>query len=91
MNEMLRQLAGQGNLTALVRLVDNPDRQLADEDGFRRARAQFAALVEQMAWLRNGGLTKPAVVRASAREASTIISGLIAAVAVMLITLTSVL
>ena len=91
MNEMLRQLAGQGNLTALVRLVDNPDRQLADEDGFRRARAQFAALVEQMAWLRNGGLTKPAMVRASAREASTIVSGLIAAVAVMLITLTSVL
>jgi hypothetical protein len=31
------------------------------------------------------------VVRASAREASTIVSGLIAAVAVMLITLTSVL
>ncbi|MGF1628528.1 MAG: hypothetical protein ACFCUT_03585 [Kiloniellaceae bacterium] len=91
MNEMLRQLAGQGGLMALVKLVDNPDRQSADEEGFRRARAEFAALVEQMNWLRNGGLTKPAVVRASAREASTVVSGVIAAVAVLLITLTSVL
>jgi eukaryotic-like serine/threonine-protein kinase len=91
MTEMLRQLAGQGNLTALVKLVDNPDRRAVDEEGFRRARAEYASLVEQMNWLRNGGLTKPAVVRAGAREASSVISGVVAAVAVLLITLSSVL
>ncbi|MGF1595019.1 MAG: hypothetical protein ACFCUW_17190 [Kiloniellaceae bacterium] len=91
MTEMLRQLAAQGNLTALVKLVDNPDRRAGDEEGFRRARAEYASLVEQMNWLRNGGLTKPAVVRAGAREASSVISGVIAAISVLLITLNSVL
>ncbi len=91
MTEMLRQLAAQGSLTALVKLVDNPDRRAGDEEGFRRARAEYASLVEQMNWLRNGGLTKPAVVRAGAREASSVISGVIAAISVLLITLNSVL
>lgn len=91
MTEMLRQLAAQGSLTALVRLVDNPDRRAADEQGFRRARAEFAQLVEQMGWLHSGGLTRPAVVRAAAREASTVVSGVVAAVTVLLITLGSVL
>ncbi|MGD1876567.1 MAG: hypothetical protein ACFB13_03600 [Kiloniellaceae bacterium] len=91
MTELLQQLAAKGNLVALVRLIDNPDRRAADEQGFLRARAEFAALVEQMNWLRNGGLTKPAVVRASARQASSVVSGVIAAVAVLLITLNSVL
>jgi len=76
---------------ALVLLVDNPDRCVVDEEGFRRARAQFAGLVEQMNWLRNGGLTRPAVVRAAAREASSIVAGVAATVAVLLITLGSVL
>lgn len=91
MTEMLRQLAQHGRLSALVQLVDNPERRIADEEGFLRARAEFAALVEQMNWLRNGGLTKPAVVRAAAREASSILAGVVSAVAVLLITLTSVL
>ena len=90
MTEMLRQLAAHGRLMALIQLIDNPERRRADEEGFRRARVEFAALVEQMTWLRNGGLTKPAVVRAAAREASSIVSGVIAAVAVLLITVTSV-
>ena len=91
MGEMLVKLAAQGNLAALVSLVDNPSRQAADEEGFRRARAEFAALVEQMNWLRNGGLTKPQVVRAGAREAATVVSGVAAAVSVLLITLSAVL
>ncbi len=91
MTEVLQQLAVKGQLSALVALVDNPDRRAADEQGFLMARREFAALAEQMNWLRNGGLTKPAVVRASAREASSVVSGVIAAVAVMLITLNSVL
>src|SRR5690606_19999496 len=91
MNEMLRQVAARGNLAALVQLVDNPARRVADEEEFGRARAHFAALVEQSNWLRNGGLTRPAVVRAAAREASSIVAGVAATVAVLLITLTSVL
>src|SRR3546814_11000195 len=75
MASALRQLAVHGNLSALVGMIDNPDRRLADEEGFRRARAEFAALAEQMSWLRNGGLPKPAVVRAAAREAASIVAG----------------
>lgn len=90
MTEMLRQLAAQGNLAALVLLVDNDARRKADQEGFRRARAEFAQLVEQMDWLRNGGLTRPAVVRGAAREAASVVSGVVAAVTVLLITLTSV-
>ncbi|WP_340120106.1 hypothetical protein [Pelagibius sp. 7325] len=87
MTEVLQQLAGKGHLSSLVALIDNPDRRAADEQGFLLARREFAALVEQMNWLRNGGLTRPAVVRASGREAASVVSGVIAAVAVMLITL----
>src|SRR3546814_6485600 len=86
MASALRQLAVHGNLSALVGMIDNPDRRLADEEGFRRARAEFAALAEQMSWLRNGGLTKPAVVRAAAREAASIVAGVAGTVALLLIT-----
>src|SRR3546814_7594506 len=75
MASALRQLAVHGNLSALVGMIDNPDRRLADEEGFRRARAEVAALAEQMSWLRNGGLTKPAVVRDAAREGARIVAG----------------
>src|SRR3546814_18032475 len=91
MASALRQLAVHGNLSALVGMIDNPDRRLADEEGFRRARAEFAAQAEQMSWLRNGGLTKPAVVRAAAREAASIEAGVAGTVAPLLITLPSVL
>ncbi len=90
MAAMLQELAAKGNLTALVQMVDNPQRRSADEEGFRRAKVEFASLVEQMNWLRNGGLTKPAVVRGSAREAASIVSSVVAAVTVLLITLNSV-
>src|SRR3546814_12631201 len=84
MASALRQLAVHGNLSALVGMIDNPDRRLADEEGFRRARAEFAALAAQMSWLRNGGLTKPAVVRAAARAAASIVAGVAGTVALLL-------
>lgn len=90
MAKSLQELAAKGDIMALINMVDNPQRQAADEDGFRRAKVEFASLVEQMNWLRNGGLTKPAVVKANAREASSIVSSVIAAVTVLLITLNSV-
>lgn len=90
MTRALKELAAKGNIAALVAMVDNPSRQLADVEGFRRAKREFASLVEQMNWLRNGGLTKPAVVKVTAREAASIVSSVIAAVSVLVITLTSV-
>ena len=90
MTKTLQDMAVKGSIPAMVALVDNPTRREADDEGFRRAKAEFAALVEQMNWLRNGGLTKPAIVKTSAREASSIVSSVIAAVTVLIITLTSV-
>jgi hypothetical protein len=87
---LLRDLAKKGNLMALVDTIDNRNYLIADDEGYRRAKAEFASLVEQMSWLRNGGLTKPSIVRAHAREAAAITSSVIAAVAVLFITLTSV-
>ncbi len=86
----LQELAVKGNIAALIAMADNPNRQLADAEGFHRAKREFASLVEQMNWLRSGGLTQPAVVKVSAREASSIVSSVIAAVSVLVITLTSV-
>lgn len=87
----LQETAAKGDITALVQMADDPQRRVADDDGFRRAKAEFASLVEQTNWLRNGGLTKPAVVRTNAREASSVVSSVVAAVTVLLITLNSVL
>jgi hypothetical protein len=91
MAEALQKFAVKGDLAALVVLVDNPDRRVVDDEGFRRARAEFGGLAEQINWLRNGGLTRPAVVRTTAREASSIVSAVLATAAVLLITLNSVL
>jgi hypothetical protein len=91
MAEALQKFAMKGDLSALVTLVDNPDRRVADDEGFRRARAEYGGLAEQINWLRNGGLTRPAVVRVAAREASSIVSAVLATAVVLLITLNSVL
>ncbi len=90
MIEMARQLAAQGNLTTLLSLVDDQRRREADEQGFMNAKAEFAALVEQANWLRGGGMTSPAIVKHHARETSSIVSSVIAGVAVLGITLVSV-
>ena len=76
---------------ALLALIDDDNRKAADEQGFEQAKADFAALVEQANWLRGGGMTSPAIVRRHAREASSIVSSVIAGVAVLGITLASVL
>src|SRR3546814_8874977 len=68
MASALRQLAVHGHLSALVGMIDNPDRRLADEVGFRRARREFAAPAEPMRWLRNGGPPNPALVSAAPRQ-----------------------
>src|SRR3546814_11154582 len=91
MASALRQLAVHGNLSALVGMIDNPDRRLADEEGFRRARAEFAALAEQLRWLRNGGLTKPAVVRAAARGPASIVAGVAGTIELLMLHLATVL
>ncbi len=90
MAEMTQQLAAKGNLTALLTLVDDPNRRAADEQGFRDAKVEFASLVEQANWLRGGGMTSPAIVRRHAREASSITSAVISGVALLGITLASV-
>lgn len=91
MADMAEQLAVKGNLGSLLALIDDDDRKAADEQGFEQAKADFAALVEQANWLRGGGMTSPAIVRRHAREASSIVSSVIAGVAVLGITLASVL
>ena len=62
-----------------------------DDQGFLRAKADFAALVEQGNWLRDGGMTSPAIVKRHAREASSIASSVISGIALVGITLASVL
>ncbi|NIA70469.1 hypothetical protein HBA54_17880 [Pelagibius litoralis] len=90
MADMAMRLAGQGNLTTLLALIDDPNRKAADEQGFRNAKRDFAALVEQANWLRGGGMTSPAIVKRHAREASSIVSSVVAGVAVLGIALAAV-
>ncbi len=90
MADTAAKLAAKGNLTTLLALIDDPERKAADELGFQKAKEDFAALVEQANWLRGGGMTSPAIVRHHAREASSIVSSVIAGVALIGITLSAV-
>ena len=70
----VERVGANGNLGELLSLVDDPDAQSADAQGFRAATTEFANLVRGLAWLQAGGLTSDSHVRNKSQQAATFVS-----------------
>jgi hypothetical protein len=84
--ERLDKAAAGGDLVALAQAADDADARLRDEDGFERARAEFAALDREIAELEAGALLDPAHVRQRSRQAASLLAGCIASTGLLLLT-----
>ena len=89
--ETLRSLAGTAVLeqegTSLKTVAaDDPDARQYDETGFAQARAEYAAMAQEIAELESGKLVDPAHVRLRSRQASSLVAGCVASLGLLLLT-----
>ncbi|MFQ5775917.1 MAG: hypothetical protein ACE5GS_15455 [Kiloniellaceae bacterium] len=83
----LEKAAGKGDLLELLFLVDSLDARTQDANGFSQARAEYADLVQGIAWLEAGGLTTRTNVLAKSRPAATFVSAVISGLTIVFLTL----
>ena len=74
-------LCYRGDFVGLVRLVENDDLRQRDVSGFEAARKRYAALQNDVQWIRGGGLTSAARLQDMAQQAAAVAAGSVAAVA----------
>lgn len=84
--EAIEKAAASGNLLALARAADDPDARQYDETGFAQARAEYAAMAQEIAELESGKLVDPAHVRLRSRQASSLVAGCVASLGLLLLT-----
>lgn len=74
-------LCYRGDFVGLVRLIEDEGLRRRDVSGFEAARKRYAALQQDVQWIRDGGLTSAARLQELAQQAAAIAAGAIAAVA----------
>lgn len=83
----LEKIGDKGDLLELLFVVDSMDARAQDDNGFAQARKEYAGLARSTAWLKNGGLTAEAHVRAVAQQGATVISAVLSGAAVVFMTI----
>jgi len=83
----LEKVGGKGDLLELLFLIDSMDARSQDNKGFAQAQKEYAGLARSSVWLKNGGLTSEAHVRAVGQQGATVISAVLSGVAVVFMTL----
>lgn len=89
--EQLQALAERGQLGPMLALADNPTPRERDHKGFERARENHARAAREIAWLGDGGLTRPETIRKGSEQASLLLSSLLSGMALLALTLVMVL
>ena len=84
--EKIEQAAASGNLIALAQAGDDPEGRENDENGFARARANYAAMSREIAELEAGKLLDAEHVRLRSRQAASLLAGCIASLGLLLLT-----
>lgn len=82
----LEGISGKGDLLELLFLVDSMEARSQDNKGFAQAQKEYAGLARATTWLKNGGLTSEAHVRAVAQQGATVISAVLSGAAVVFMT-----
>jgi len=83
----LEGISGKGDLLELLFLIDSMEARSQDNKGFAQAQREYAGLARSVAWLKNGGLTSEAHVRAVGQQGATVISAVLSGAAVVFMTL----
>jgi len=82
----LEGIGDKGDLLELLFLVDSMEARSQDNEGFAQAQKEYAGLARATTWLKNGGLTSEAHVRAIAQQGATVISAVLSGAAVVFMT-----
>ena len=89
--ERLQSLAEQGDLGAMLDAADNSKVRDRDDKGFERARHLYERADREIAWLRDGGLTRPEQLRRGSEQASLMLSSMLSGLALLALTMMMVL
>ncbi len=84
LQNLLRETATRGDLTALSRLVDDPNRIEQDQQQFRAARMLYLNIMKEIAHLENKLAHRDAVIRNTGKPMAASLSSYLAIVFVML-------
>ena len=83
----VERVGANGNLDELLSLVDDPEAQSADAQGFHAATVEFADLTRGLAWLEAGGLTSDSHVRNKSQQAATFVSATLSGLIIVAVAL----
>jgi hypothetical protein len=85
--EEIERASGKGDLLELLFLLDSFEARSQDNEGFKRARNEYADHARAIAWLQEGGLTSAANVRFKSQQAATLISATLSAMTILALSL----
>jgi len=85
LHKMLAHAVETGSLVEVLAAVDDPEARREDQDGFERARQEYAQNLREMTWLESGGLTSEDHVQHATRNWATTISALLSGVITMVV------
>lgn len=78
--------AANGDLLEMQFLIDNLDAQTQDDEGYEKARAEYANLAQAITWLEEGGLTSPSHVAEKGQQSATVISAMVSGLLIVVLT-----
>jgi len=87
LTEELQRASANGDLVELHFLVDNLDAESQDNEGYEKARAEYANLTQAITWLEEGGLTSPAHVAEKGQQSATVISAMLSGLLIVVLTI----
>lgn len=76
-----------GDLYHLALAVDDGKLRQEDQQGFAAAQEEYAAVTRELAWVEQGGLTKPQFVFGRSQQLAAVIAGCLASITLLVMTL----
>lgn len=87
LHKMLNHAVETGSLVEVLAAVDDPAARKEDEDGFEKAKDDYARKLREMTWLESGGLTSDQHIANQTKNWATAISALLSGLIVMVVTI----
>ena len=81
------RVGAQGDPMALLEILDNLDEIQADKIGFAKAKREYGALENSIAWLSDGGMASPEYLAPRRSQAATFVSAVLSGLTVVAMTI----
>ncbi|MEX0758293.1 MAG: hypothetical protein WD100_01820, partial [Tistlia sp.] len=76
-----------GDLYHLALAMDDGKLRKEDDSGFANATAEYSAVTRELAWVEQGGLTRPQFVFAKSQQIAAVVAGCLASLTVLVMTM----